>query len=124
MPNIKANLVGAKMPAAFASAIAGYNSSGLTATGSTSQANSYAIGAEITQFATTAANTGARLPSNASTGDSFLVVNFGASTLLLYPPSGGKLNNGSADASVNVATTKSALCFCLDNLNFVVFLVA
>jgi hypothetical protein len=118
MPQIKANLMGTGTPAEQAKSISGRVVTGLTSSGSSSQANSLAISAEINVVTTTGANTGVRLPANLSAGDSMLVVNNGASTLFIYPPVGGIINGGSADAKVDVATLKGALCTCINGLDF------
>lgn len=58
-------------------------------------------------LATVAASTGARLVPG-DVGDEVCVTNYGANTLTLYPPSGGKANNGSTDVGVSVAAGKTA----------------
>lgn len=118
MPQIQRNLLGSGAAAGLAKAIAGRVVTGLTATGSTSQANSLAVYSEINIVTTTAANTGVRLPSNLSAGDSIYVGNNGASTLFCYPPVGGILNGGSANAKIDIATLKGATCYCINGLDF------
>lgn len=105
------SMMGAGLSGAAAVAIGtGSIETGKTATGSTSQANSYAIVADSTEFTTVGANTGARLPAVAEVGSQILIFNGGASTLFLYPETGGIINNGSANAKVDVAAGKGALC--------------
>lgn len=116
----QALLVGAGVPAPAVQYYVGTVSNTQTATGSSSQANSFAITADITIFTTAAANSGARLPSTAGPGDVFTIANYDTNTMLIYPPVGGILNGGSANASVNLATKKGADCLCIDNLNFIV----
>lgn len=89
----------------------------LTATGATSQANSYPVVDDVSVFTTVAANTGARLPTT-SPGDSFVTANYGANSLFIYPPSGGKLNNGSANASISLGTNAALQCDSIDGLNY------
>jgi hypothetical protein len=96
----------------------------VTATGSTSQANSYAITKPFTIFTTVGANTGGRLPSFLTAGDEGVIQNNGASTLFLYPPVGGIINGGSSNAKVDVATLKGARFKCIDSLNFAVIVGA
>lgn len=96
----------------------------VTATGSSSQANSYAITKAFTVVTTTAANTGVRLPSFLTAGDEGVIQNNGASTLFVYPPVGGVINGGSANAKVDVATLKGARFKCIDALNFAVIVGA
>ena len=76
--------------------------SGLTATGS-SQATAYPLlNSGDHQFGTVAASTGAMLPVG-RVPSSVRVFNGGASTLSIYPPVGGAVNGGSANASVSLA---------------------
>lgn len=86
---------------------------GATATGASSQANSYGLKATLTTFTTVAANTGARLPADLSPGDEIRVSNFGANTLLLYPETGGNINGAGANTAVNVAANKQAIITCM-----------
>lgn len=91
----------------------------VTAIGATSQANSYGIAASITEFTTVALTTGARLPSDAMNGDTFVIANKGANPLLLYPPTGGTVNLQAANASVSIAPGGVAIIETITNLNFV-----
>jgi len=94
-----------------------------TATGSAST-DAYALTTTVTEFTTTASGTGARLP-DATPGLVVLVANFGAETLKLYPGASDKINNGTATTgSVDVLTGKSALCFCIDTVDWLVFAAA
>jgi hypothetical protein len=117
---IKANLTGSGLAAQAAQNIVGSVSNNQTATGSSSQANSFAIASDITIFTVAASNSGARLPSTLSAGDIVTIANYDANTMLIYPPVGGILNGGSLNASVNLVTKKSADCQCIDNLNFLI----
>ena len=98
---------------------AGTVSNTQTATGTSSQANSFAIVDDVTIFTTAASNSGARLPSTSTAGDVFFIANQGSNTMLVYPPSGGKINNGTADASVNLTTKKCGLWVSIDGTNYV-----
>jgi hypothetical protein len=97
---------------------AGTVSNTLTATGSSSQANSYAVTDDVSVFTTAASNSGARLPSTSNAGDVFIIANYDANTMLIYPPTGGKINNGSANASINCTTLKTVMCISIDGTNF------
>lgn len=108
MPLAK-NLVGIGFAGPQAQTLVGNVETGVTATGSTSQANSYLISRAHTVVATTAANTGVRLPAGLTAGDNGTICNKGASTLFCYPPSGGAINGGSDDAKVDIATAKGAV---------------
>jgi hypothetical protein len=83
---------------------------GLTATGATSQANSFGLdNAEVAIFTTTAATTGCRLPASVSPGDVMVVANRGASALLIYPAVGHNINALAANASLSLAAGSKAM---------------
>lgn len=75
---------------------------GQTALGN-NQATAFPLVATLTQFTTTAAGTGCKPSISSDIGDEYEVINFGANNLAVYPPLGGTLNNGGANASVNLA---------------------
>lgn len=116
-----ATLVGAHLTPLAAQAIVGFVDSGVTATGSNSQTGSYAIQHTNTFVTTAPANSGVLLPP-ASPGDKFFISNLGASTMHIYPPVGGALNGGSANAAYDIATLIGALCVCnsADGLSYTV----
>lgn len=91
----------------------------VTATGSTSQANSYAIVGALTEVTTCALGNGVRLPTEVMNGDTFMISNKGASPCLLYPPTGGTVNLQAANASVTIAPGGVAIVKALTNLNFI-----
>jgi hypothetical protein len=92
----------------------------LTGAGTSSQANALAIVDDINIFTTVASNSGARLPdaTYASLGDKITVVNYGANALLVYPPTGGRINNGSVNASVSIAANKIAVFINLTGIDY------
>lgn len=104
----KQQVMGAGNSAAAANAIVGTVASGLTATGS-SQADALAISAEVNEYTTVAASTGAILPANCNTGDSIFVYSIGAQTLTVYPPVGETINAIAAGSGFSVATAKTAI---------------
>jgi hypothetical protein len=112
-------LTGSSAPPALAVAIVGDFDAGpapftgATATGAT-QAAAYPLSAVRTRFGTVAASTGALLPAGAP-GDELTVTNFGANSLTVYPPVGGAIDNGAANAGVAVAANASKLFICMDN---------
>lgn len=57
-------------------------------------------------------------------GDTITVFNQTGQTILVYPPLGGKLNNGSANAGLSMTNGKNAQFTCLDSLNFGYILTA
>lgn len=115
---IKSNLTGTGIAPAAATQIVGNVANTLTATGSSSQTNSYAIQTDISIFTSAAGNTGARLPSTASAGDTFTIANLDGNTMLVYPPSGGVINGGSTNASVSLTTKKCGTFICIDGTNY------
>lgn len=117
-------IMSAGLPATTARAIVGDVELAVTATGSSSQADSYAIKATHTEGTAGAGNTGYRLPA-ANKGDTFTILNSSTgNTHIVYPPVGGTLNGGSTNAGLNIATAKAALCVCLGNLNYSVIVGA
>jgi len=116
------NLMGTGSSGQAAQAAVGMPSTSLTATGTT-QTDALALPSDFNVFTTVAANTGAILPTS-STCDWITVVNHGANTLKVYPPTGGKIANGSANAAFSVAATKTAQFQCLDSINFAASLSA
>jgi len=115
-----ATLVGSGVAPSAAQAVVGFTDIGVTAAGTNSQANSYAIQYSNTFVSTAAANSGVRLPTGASPGDSFFIYNGGASTMHIYPPTGGAINGGSTNAAYDIATLTAVKGCCIsgDGLNF------
>jgi hypothetical protein len=71
-------------------------------------------------YPTTAADgtKGVRLhASDAVTGQLVIVGNAAAAVLKIYPQSGGKVNNGSADAAFSTGSGKGAILYCYDGTN-------
>lgn len=75
---------------------------GATATGANSSANSYVLKSPITSFTAGGATTGCRIPGGLDVGDSFLIANYTGAALLLFPETGGKINNAATDASISL----------------------
>lgn len=115
-----ATLVGTGVPPSAAQAMCGFVDIGVTASGTNSQANSYLIQYSNTFVSTAGANSGLRLPTGASPGDSFFIYNGGASTMHVYPPVGGAINGGATDAAYDLATLTAVkgCCISANGLNF------
>lgn len=80
---------------------------GLTAAG-TNLATALQLTARFNVIGTAAASTGVRLPRGIPQIGEIRVVNRGANTITVYPPtSAGKINGGSAGAGVTLATNAS-----------------
>jgi hypothetical protein len=121
----KQHCMGSGMSAAAASSAVGGGNLTITAAGTT-QANATLLPMSSLCYVATAANNSGVIipPGNGSgdliaTGDWFLVYNADANNLLLYPPLGGALNNGTTNASLTIATKTSLMMFSVDGKNFV-----
>lgn len=100
---------------------------GVTSAGTTSQANSTAIGVdtEYTRVDTAAANGGVRLPVPTGPQDTRVVTHAGATNaVLLFPATGGKINGLAANASLSIPVGKAALCVAINATDWAVFLSA
>ena len=85
-----------------AQAINGQVSATMTGAGTT-QGNATAITASISVFTTTAASTGGVL-ADSMIGDEYEIMNLGANTLTVYPPSGGRINAIATNGGFSLAT--------------------
>lgn len=116
------NLMGAGNSGLQAQASVGILANSLTALGN-SQGTALALPSDFNIFTTVAASTGTILPTGAP-GDWYTVVNHGANSLSVYPPTGGKIANGTANAAFAVAATKTAQFQCIDGTNYAASLSA
>jgi len=121
MTTIK-NLMGLGTSGALAQAsCTGMLQNNLTALGS-SQATALLAPSDFMVFTTVAASTGVILPAAlngaANPGDYYTVVNHGANSLSVYPPVGGKISTGAANAAFAVASGKTAFLVCIDGTNW------
>lgn len=118
------NLIGTGTAPLQAQATAtGILSNSLTATGN-SQGTALTLPSDFCVFTTVASSTGAILPSNCNVGDWYTVVNHGANTLSLYPPTGGKIANGSTNAAFSIGANKTAQVICITPTSFAASLSA
>ena len=105
----------ASVPELTRQAIVGIPSTGLTAAGN-SQGTALALPTDFNVFTTVGASAGAILPwgvdgtvqGPVNMADEITIVNHGANALSVYPQSGGKVANGSANAAFSVPATKTA----------------
>lgn len=103
-------MIGAGFPAQQAQSFLGLVVPQLVAAGTT-QATAKGISGDVVIFTTVAASSGGVLPPSSDdivAGDHIFVANFGANALNVYPPVGGAINNGSANAAVSLAVGKTA----------------
>lgn len=54
------------------------------------------------------------LPAKCAGGEMVVVRNNGAAAAAVFPPTGGTINGGSADAAVNVTNAKASVYVCVD----------
>lgn len=109
----KSNLMGTGSSGLAAVAAVGIPSTGLTATGN-SQGTALLCPSDFCVFGTVASSTGTILPSNLTIGDFYTVVNHGANSLSVYPPTGGKISTGSVNAALALASGKTGYYTAVD----------
>lgn len=101
---------------------AGQSYNGSLGTALTAAGNSQATALQLVDdnnvVTTTAASAGVLVPAMDPT-DTVMVANFGANALSVYPPVGGKINNGSTNAAASLPANKGAIITCVDSLTYV-----
>ena len=116
------NLLGSGVAGLTADAITGFPSLAQTATGASQGA--LALPTDFVVYTTSTLNNGPTLPTTAGTGDSFVVVNNTANSINVWPPTGGAIGTGSANAALAVGAGKSAVFYALGNGNYAAVLSA
>lgn len=101
------DLMGAGIPD-VAARLLGNTPSSYTGVG-TAQATGTVIRNSMADLVTASGQTAFVLNSTASLTRLFFLCNTTSDTALIFPPSGGAINNGSTDASVNLAQNKTAI---------------
>lgn len=102
------NLIGSGNPGLTVQSVLGYLSNTLTAAGST-QGTALPITTDFAVCTTVASGTGVILPANAVASDQYMIANHGSNALLVYPPTGGAIANGTVNAGLSVPATKSVI---------------
>lgn len=121
--------IGAELNASLNSqaalAVLGSLSASVSAAGST-QGTATLLSSANNIVTTVAAGAGVKLPTSptVSANDRLHVANHGANTLACYPPTGGQLNNNTANVPAMIAPKKSADFFCIDGTNYTAILSA
>lgn len=110
-------LFGSGLPSMAVAAIGNDVASALTATG-TNQATAYSMTAADNEFTTVASGTGAILYAG-TPGDTQFVYNGGANALLVYPPSGSKLNGLATNAGALVPTATGCIFKCMSTTRWI-----
>lgn len=127
----KRNAMGAGVPAGAANTLIGGVTDNFIATGTTQATAALLTFGSNTVVRTGASNTGVILAPGNGSGDGFFagdwtrVSNFVAGNAInVYPPVGGKIQNGTTNAAFSVGALKTAEFTCIDGLNFFVNLSA
>lgn len=81
----------------------------ITATGVSSQANSYGLKATMNIVTAGGANTGVRLGTDLQVGDEISVFNESGASVLVYPDGTNQINNAGASTAVAVANNVRAI---------------
>ena len=117
-----AELIGLGTPPKLAG-LSGNLPSAKTGSG-TAQTGATAITTNFTVLTTSGGSTAFLLPTVPAGSGPYIVSNPSATTALIYPPSGGSIQGGSADASFSVAQIKPAMFFKTSATAWVVNLTA
>lgn len=119
--------MGAGCPALQAQASVGIASVAQTATGASQ--NSLALPSDFVVYTASTLNNGPTLPAVSAlgfpgVGDSYIVVNHSGNSINVWPPTGGKIANGSANAAFAVANNKTAFFLHVGSGNYAASLSA
>lgn len=91
---------------------------GITASTTQTQVGGYALTKRFSIVATAAnTNDAVTLPTG-TTGRTVTVVNNGANTIKIFPPSGGNISGAGANTAVTQATTVNKTYYCYDGTNW------
>jgi hypothetical protein len=115
-------LIGLGMPPKLAGLV-GNLPSAKTGVG-TAQSGAAPITTNFTVLTTAGGTTAFLLPTVPAGSGPYIVANPSATTALIYPPSGGTIQGGSADAAFSVAQNKTAMFFKTSATAWVVNLTA
>jgi hypothetical protein len=123
--------MGSGISAGASGAVIGGVSNGVTAAAGTTSTNATLLPfSSLTVVTTGTSNQGVILPPGNGTadgmqpGDSLTVANYTGATIIVYPPAGGKLNNGSANSGLSLTNGKTAYFRSIDGTNFIYNLTA
>ena len=86
----------------------------------TDQTAAKLITSSFVNLAPTSGQTAYIMPAKPTLAKEFLFISsaVGADTALIFPPTGGKINNGTATTgSFSIAQNKAAVMWCYDNVN-------
>ncbi|MEI6680608.1 MAG: hypothetical protein WCL21_18510 [Mariniphaga sp.] len=105
-----------------AQAIVGFVTKAQTATAAAQGGQT--LPTSVVEYSSSTANYGPTLPSDSAPGDKYWIANTSANTIKVWPASGFKINGGSADAALSIATLKSAVFISLGDGNWFAILTA
>lgn len=108
--------------AGTAGAIQGQTNSSITASGS-SISDATALTASNNVITTAAASTGVQLP-NGEIGDEVAILNLGANSVTVYPPSSGQINAIAANGGFTLATNTAVKVKKFSSTRWMAFLSA
>lgn len=94
----------------------------LSAAGTT-QGTATAINTSNVLVSTVASGAGVIIPA-LQQGDWGIIYNGGANPLLVYPPTGAKINQAATNAGITLATNTNLLFFCFSSTQFMAHLSA
>lgn len=100
----------------------GYESA-VTAAGTTT-ADAAALTGALNLITTVAAGAGVKLPNYKGPGAVYVCRNTDADSVVVYPPTGGSINAGAADAGFTLAQNKTAIFFSTGDGTFLAVLTA
>lgn len=114
-------LMGSGLSGSAARHIAGTVNSTSSGAGTTSADATTLPYLAIHKIGTAANNSGVKLPAGMSPGDTMYIYNGDSNTLLLYPPTGGTLNSGTATTgTVSIPTHTSVMAVSFNGTDFMV----
>ena len=121
---IQANML--SLPEYTRQSITGIPATGLNAGSGSSQTTAVLIPSDFNVYTTVASTNAVILPwgvdgttaGPVQIGDTITTVNHGANPLLVYPQSGGKIQNGSANADFSVTNNKTCEFFYIGGGNW------
>lgn len=116
------NLNGSGVPGLTADAITGFVTTAQTATGSAQGGQT--MPTDIVVYTTSTVNYGPTLPSTAQSGDSYFIANNTANSINVWPPTGGAIGSGSANAALAVPAGKTGKFISIGGVNWIAILSA
>lgn len=131
MSAITTNLMGAGMPSALATLVGFLPAQTIAGAGTAQKTDSAAIAAGnllpeqgIANVTTDTGETAVQIPSTMPLGASIVINVTSSTTAVVFPPTSGTINGGSANAKVDVAQNKPTIIIRLTSVIFVAIIGA